>query len=148
MGINCQARQIYPDSPQYFRVWSCPAGCCYGDTEPDIETGSDSSSPNTALNVETLDNGRATCTDTIIFAPYCAQQILIPAWPKMCVLTVMKPPPAIRANDLYLVFAVAQFFQFSHWDDCDTDTEISIPLSASSSQHQMSEGFHSISIRS
>ena len=47
-------------------------------------------------------------------------------------LTVMKPPPAIRANDLYLVFAVAQFFQFSHWDDCDTDTEISIPLSASS----------------
>ena len=64
------------------------------------------------------------------------------------VLTVMKPPPAIRANDLYLVFAVAQFFQFSHWDDCDTDTEISIPLSASSSQHQMSEGFHFISIRS
>ena len=53
----------------------------------DIETGSDSSSPNTALNVETLDNGWATCTDTIIFAPYCAQQMLIPAWPKMCVLT-------------------------------------------------------------
>ena len=53
--------------------------CCFVDTDPDahgrqiIRLGSDTTSlprPNTALNVEISDNGGATCTDTIISAPY------------------------------------------------------------------------------
>ena len=33
----------------------------------------------------------------------------------------LRPPWSEHlANDLYLVSAMAQFFQFSHWDYCDT----------------------------
>ena len=52
---------------------------CFDDTDPDahgrqiIRLESDISSlrrPNIALNVEISDNGGATCSDTIMLAPY------------------------------------------------------------------------------
>ena len=68
------------DSPRYcYDFDSQMVRGCFDDTDPDahgrqiIRLESDSSSlrrPNTALNVEISDNGGATCSDTIMLAPY------------------------------------------------------------------------------